>query len=786
MSSNVELTSRTTNVPKAVEEIIKGYQKRPAKGLIHGFQKDSIQNSWGARIAKKGKEWKFQIRYIKNEKGEFLIVEDFGCLGLTGKNYTQEEISRISDLDESERLARFSAMNYSGGVTTGAGNFGRGKRMYQAVSNDYMYYFDSSTQDGKYYANIVTGQDKTMPKSLEDDEAKAFIFEKTGLGEKEGTGTRVIISNPKSEVIEGIKSLDILENINETWWPIILKYDALIEMYINDELIGKGEVPSIYKKYLNDKSYFYKYEVTNYIVKDYYKIKKMEFYLIKESDNISSDLRNISYYRQDMKIGDVVDIYELPIEDKYKDRIFGYIEFEHDGEWENELKENEDLEHYGILQRKYNNYQLMKKVVFDHLNKFCTDKGLKKENRDIEQNKKLKDLANDLTKFLYNDSNDFEWSNVKGPHIEKSIILTCEKKYPHAPNRIINYGEEIKYCFKIKNNNLTFKNFKYSVNAINQDTAEIINIDSGKIYVNGEIYISDEKVIKYDSLIKECRNLISIKVESIDDSSLYDNTSFPVYVDIEDEKEVGDFDIDIEYDKDINNTEFHHGEELNINKIVIFNNTGYTGNIGLNVTIQDTTQRNQEIEKICQKNDIYIEKYSFCEVEIPEIVFSDKYDGRKGKLRIRYAIVNISGIDIVGQYDKLLEKFDSIYFEEPKQDKNIGMPFDVATLPFDDDKIYIRSKLETESINKYKLIFNSRYILWNDVNRNENSSSQKVLYDLYSIEEMIRAMIQIQLSQLNYKIIDLKENTDCSADIIQRKIDLKVSEYLGKYFEGRK
>src|SRR5574344_1321471 len=165
MNEELLLTSRTTNVPKAVEDIIKGYQKRPAKGLVHGFQKDSIQNSWGARLTKKGKDWRFEIRYVENEKGKFLVAEDFGSVGLTGKNYTQDEIAVISDFNENDRLARFSSMNNSGGVTTGAGNFGRGKRMYQAVSSEYKYFFDSQTVENNYYANVVTGQDKTLPKA---------------------------------------------------------------------------------------------------------------------------------------------------------------------------------------------------------------------------------------------------------------------------------------------------------------------------------------------------------------------------------------------------------------------------------------------------------------------------------------------------------------------------------------------------------------------------------------------------------------------------------------------
>ena len=36
------------------------------------------------------------------------------------------------------------------------------------------------------------------------------------------------------------------------------------------------------------------------------------------------------------------------------------------------------------------------------------------------------------------------------------------------------------------------------------------------------------------------------------------------------------------------------------------------------------------------------------------------------------------------------------------------------------------------------------------------------------------------------KILDLEDGIDYDPDIIQQKIDIKVNEYIGKYFEARK
>ena len=494
---------------------------------------------------------------------------------------------------------------------------------------------------------------------------------------------------------------------------------------------------------------------------------------------------NISYYRQDMKIGDILDLYELPLEDKYKKRIFGYMEFEHNGRWEQELKDNEDLEHYGILQRRSNNYQFMKNSLVGFINTFCTEKGLKRENKEQEQNNKLKELANDFTKFLYNENKDFDWTEGKGKKIDKSLELTCEKVYPNEPERTLSYDEVIKYYIKIKNNT-SHRNFKLIVQVIDPSTTTIKTLINDNIFIDENEYVSEEKSICYDDLFKKCRNLISIKVECIDDKKIYDHASFPIFVDIPDEKSIDDFDFDIEYSRNINNEMLRLGEELAINRFLIYNNTGYNGTVGLSVSIQDTTQRNNDIENIYLNNNINVKSHDICEVQLPVISFGEKYESRKGKLRIRYSLVNIDGINTVEPYDKLLERFDSIYFEEPKPEKTVDMPFEIGTATFDDNEIYLRSKLDQIGVDKYKLLFNRKYVLWDFVNKGENNNSQNILYDLYSTEEIIKAMIKIQLLKSNMKILGLEDGVDYDPDIIQQKIDNKVNEYIGKYFEARK
>ena len=87
------------------------------------------------------------IFLLSNKCGSFIIVEDFGTVGLTGKNTPAEEINKMMaegiTLPPTERLSRFTSMFNSGGNITGGGLFGAGKSVYSVASEDYTYYFDS-------------------------------------------------------------------------------------------------------------------------------------------------------------------------------------------------------------------------------------------------------------------------------------------------------------------------------------------------------------------------------------------------------------------------------------------------------------------------------------------------------------------------------------------------------------------------------------------------------------------------------------------------------------------
>src|SRR5690625_205345 len=238
MSVTASSSSVPTNWKSQIEQVVRGYETEPARGLIHGLQKDFIQNSWGHRRTNKGSGWGMKFELITNSLGTFLIVEDWGTHGMTGPNMTMSEINKLdTDLNPHFRLARFSAMNYSGG-NEGAGLFGRGKTLFSAASNDFHYFFETLTKDEGYRVNWkkLEGNDlRVGEQASEGDIGKKTIINQTGLNPISSIGSRITIVNPIPELVDAIKKGDFQRYIEETWWRVLVKYDADISIIYNNK-----------------------------------------------------------------------------------------------------------------------------------------------------------------------------------------------------------------------------------------------------------------------------------------------------------------------------------------------------------------------------------------------------------------------------------------------------------------------------------------------------------------------------------------------------------------------
>ncbi|MDD2180956.1 MAG: hypothetical protein PHW32_01150 [Bacilli bacterium] len=771
---------RSINFKKQIEQFIMGYETEPAKGLVHGFQKDVIQNGWGHRLNDKGKGWSLEISYLENDKGKFIIVEDHGCTGLIGKNYSLSELDEMMinniDLGSKEKLARFSSLYNSGHNVTSAGLFGRGKQIYQAASERLKYFYDSFTEDGKYVANYIDGQQNMFEKSHEGNQAKTFIFKETGLSEKITHGTRIIIVDPKREIIDSIRNGELIKHINETWWRIIYKYSAKIDIKFMNKIIGTAEVPDFYIKYLDDKSKHKEY--VNNDVAPGYRIKRLSIFLVEKDEEIPEGLENIAYYRNDMKIGNVMHHYEFStLDEKYRDRICGFIEFEKD--WEKELENNENLEHYGPKSRREKSYQYMKKYLLNQIEEFAYATGLKKKEERKDADRKLQEMVDDLTNFLLDNDIKMDWDGSIGKKNVKPFQVDLEKYYPNS-DRCVEFGEEMKF-----NINVTTKyNFVADIRIIiiGAEKQERLYKSFENIEVKNErIYSSEIISIDYNEFYPNERNVVKVEVTD-KERNLLDSSTFPVFVGVDDEITSEDFElkiINLEFPNQ-DNRMVRYGEAIKNIKLRIVNNMNLQFKASLAVFVQDVNDRNATILEFYRDNDITLSAHDYFDVSMGDLKFDEKFLKRKGLMRLKVRLSHMSGIEGLKKGDYLKDIGIQFLYEKDQDDNRINL---FKAEYEGNHNHYIKSRLLKTPEGGYNLIINMNYIEYKFVADEEKS----VYSQSYFAQEMIKAIIKIKLEMGDYSIFELpKEIIEVmSPSEMMLKVNEITDKLVAKYLEVR-
>lgn len=429
----------------------------------NGFQKDAIQNAVGARKYNKWTNWSCDISVIETPQGQYVVVEDCGTVGLTGNNTPGTEVNEMMARGEvlppNERLSRFTSMFNSGGNTTGGGLFGAGKSVYSVASTDYTYYFDSLREDGIYVAN-VNNNGQVYPLAFEDVEAAKFILDETGLSPKSTVGTRIIIKSPKAELVESIKSGEIIPFIQESWWRIIQRLGPESHISVN------GIPVDVPKDVTNGSHHFETPSPETYI--GIYKVKHFGFYVFQSGGNQWSGL---SYYRKGMKIGEI-ELNDIP--EKVKGKFWGYIEV--DEAWETELADIEDKVHFGVSKgkRKTTTYQNLKKYCNTKVRALLVDWGFikDKESEDKKLRDKLQQIAEDIQNLF--DKLGFE-DLGKGPQRADFDVRWQNIKYPTPNSERVSTGEQIKFTVRIKSSYITDKKFECKLYIENPQNGDVVH-----------------------------------------------------------------------------------------------------------------------------------------------------------------------------------------------------------------------------------------------------------------------------------------------------------------------
>ncbi len=460
---------QATNKERDMQAILDSY----ASVIKHQFymaealQKDAIQNSWDARIDKnQGKNWKCEFKLINVLKNTFLTITDEGTKGLIGTKFdTQDQLMNIlRNEDENEDLATFCSSNWSRKTGKDGGNRGRGKVVFLGSSKNQKIYFDSyRSSDNKYVmVELYISENKEIEYGmLWDKEAKTKLAEISAnkLPPLETHGTRIIIVNPDSKIVDAIKHGQFLSYISNTWWEIIKKYDAKI--IINDGIIkNQAKCPVWYNEDLED------LKINNIVIKNLREdISRNESISLKDTSlkvksivlrycpdrDIPMGLKGIAIQRGGMTIERCKT--EDMVREQGMSNVYGWVELNE--ELSQGMKECEGPEHCDFI---------WSKNPACHLNKYLKNKsrGFAKdleliEDEYVKKNKIQKQASQKATKFLLplfkklnlitRGGNSKKPRNGETRQANERLRLSCtDFKLPNETIRV-NYDEEVKGAY---------------------------------------------------------------------------------------------------------------------------------------------------------------------------------------------------------------------------------------------------------------------------------------------------------------------------------------------------
>jgi hypothetical protein len=473
------------NWPNEIQEILDGYYDKRAT-LSHAVQKDAIQNGWDARLTKKGKNqgknWKFTFELIEGPDLTLLVMTDEGTSGLTGKVFTADQMDQ--DFPREERWVRFENLAFKNNKDKDKellGSRGRGKFVFVGASENLSIFYDTLRDDGTYRWGTRYAKGAKCPiHHIDGDEGwKTMQDYSQGLIKEQlkKVGTRVVIVNPLKEVKDDIKNGKILQHIGATWWEIITKYDAEINVIVN----GKTQQVKAYPTNMPDKD---TKTVKTWVTEECkpiplgkfsgsnLKCKKLHI-VYDESKNVDDELKGIAIQRLGMKVC-CLQLDELPSE--MRDHIYGYVTLEEG--WDDILRKAEGLEHYSLDFRKEGLMNLKEFLVAEYL-EFAEKKlnwGAKKKSAQKEQQKNAEKRAlRALNKF----AQKMGFSNTVGMGTAKDIRIEMPTPtFPRPADLRINWGEHLdNISAKVVNDSDEdiYVNLKIAVKNKNADIEELFN-----------------------------------------------------------------------------------------------------------------------------------------------------------------------------------------------------------------------------------------------------------------------------------------------------------------------
>jgi hypothetical protein len=443
----VEVRRTVRNWPEDVRAIVDGYRTHTV--ISHAVQKDAIQNGWSARSNRKGKGWSFAFELLEPADRKFLLMTDHGTTGLTGRVLTPEEYEM--DLPGKERWGRFEGVAFTQPRSERTlGSRGRGKFVFVGASKEHTVLYDTLREDGTYRFGFRTVIRTESPVAAYDGEqGREKLREMTGnlIDPLLSVGTRVIIVSPNDELVEDLKKGRFLRYIGETWWEIIVKYDATIKVKTD----GREHTATIPKEFdLRDED-SRKFKVwpkrNQRIPTNFGEIRVKNLHIVYNVGSpVPEDIRGVAIQRDGMKI--------CMIQPSYLGReiaqgLYGYINF--DANTEDALLEDEGTEHYSYDFRR-SLPGAVKRFVEDEMMRFAKEKlgygvDAREVRRQQQRNAERRALiaANTFARALGIGAGPGPTrEGLDGERVPKKVRIQMEElSLPRPSDLRVNYGEAV-------------------------------------------------------------------------------------------------------------------------------------------------------------------------------------------------------------------------------------------------------------------------------------------------------------------------------------------------------
>lgn len=327
-----------TDLSRLDELIARQYEDK-----IRGFIKDTMQNSWEARInRKRGTDFRMVYQFYRNLDGmkNVLMLEDFGTKGM--------------DYARWKAFHSHWVTTKGGSYTGGIGRWGQGKTLLLYFSSINTIITESIDYQNVKYRYSVRNNVGYLQKGDKPEHSDSDIFKDKNGNLKNITdffssvqplnhnGTRIWVLDVKEDIAVEIEKGELSIQLSESWWEIIRNYGIHgieVDVIVNSN-IQRVQLPQFPDTQDSE-------DKPNIAInREHGKIKRLKIVLAKEP--IKPSLRGIAIQRGGM----TVIRYPLPASapENLRDRCYGYCQL--DDTLDEEMWAIELANHEGFESRK--------------------------------------------------------------------------------------------------------------------------------------------------------------------------------------------------------------------------------------------------------------------------------------------------------------------------------------------------------------------------------------------------------------------------------------------------